>query len=202
VRRAAFPGSFSPPTVAHLDIAEAALIRLGADEVHLVVSTSALGKDDMCLPRLEDRLRVLEQVAASRPWLSVKLTGSQLIADLAEGYDAVVLGADKWAQVTDPAWYGGAAPARDEAVSRLPRTLVVPRPPHPLVDIGKLGVEVLVPPADHAEVSSTAARAGRLELMLPEAAAFDARTGAWTDPRRYAAWLAQGGDAEAPGGSR
>jgi hypothetical protein len=38
---------------------------------------------------------------------------------------------------------------------------------------------------DVAHVSSTLARAGRLHLMVPEAAAFDARTGAWSDPARY-----------------
>ena len=40
----------------------------------------------------------------------------------------------------------------------------------------------------HLTVSSTAARAGRREWMAPEAAAFDAATGAWSDPDRYARW--------------
>jgi hypothetical protein len=40
---------------------------------------------------------------------------------------------------------------------------------------------------DHRHVSSTAARDGRVDLMLPEAAAYDAATGAWSDPDRYRA---------------
>ena len=34
---------------------------------------------------------------------------------------------------------------------------------------------------------TSAARGGRSDLMLPEAAAFDAATGAWSDPDRYRA---------------
>ncbi|MGI0128585.1 MAG: hypothetical protein ACREDE_09610 [Thermoplasmata archaeon] len=181
---AAYPGSFNPPTIAHLAIAKAALLQLEVDHVHLVVSTSPLGKQDVVGPRLADRLRVLEKVAASRPWLGVKVTGAQLLADLAEGYDAVVLGADKWAEITDLSWYGGLRSARDEVIRRLPRVVVVPRPPYPLPDF-----EVLEAPAEHSAVSSTAARRGQTELMVPEAAAFDARTGAWTDARRYEQWL-------------
>jgi hypothetical protein len=57
---------------------------------------------------------------------------------------------------------------------------VVPRPGYDVC-----GAEVLELEDDHAHVSSSAAREGKLELMLPEAAAFDAATGAWTDPDRY-----------------
>jgi hypothetical protein len=42
---------------------------------------------------------------------------------------------------------------------------------------------------DH--VSSTAARSGARHQMVPAALAFDLETGAWTDPARYARWLAQ-----------
>ena len=38
------------------------------------------------------------------------------------------MGADKWAQVHDPAWYGVDAAARDAALAALPRVLVAPRP--------------------------------------------------------------------------
>jgi len=37
----------------------------------------------------------------------------------------------------------------------------------------------------HLQVSSSGVRGGRHEWMLPEAAAFDARTGAWSQPQRY-----------------
>jgi hypothetical protein len=63
---------------------------------------------------------------------------------------------------------------------------VVPRPPLTAPD----GVAALALPAgEHGEVSSSAVRAGRYEWMAPEAAAFAARTGAWVDADRYAAWL-------------
>jgi hypothetical protein len=47
------------------------------------------------------------------------------------------------------------------------------------------GAEVLELDDDHGHVSSSAARDGQVDLMLPEAAAFDAATGAWSDPDRY-----------------
>jgi hypothetical protein len=42
---------------------------------------------------------------------------------------------------------------------------------------------------EFADVSSTLARGGQVDLMVPEAVDFDRRTGAWTDPDRYAAWI-------------
>jgi hypothetical protein len=180
----AYPGTFSPPTVAHLAVADAARRQGGLDRIDLIVSQVALGKEDLAVPTLTHRLQVLEEVAASRPWLGVRVTTSQLIVDVAVGYDAVVLGADKWAQVVDPGWYEDSERGRDAAVARLPRVLVAPRPPFP-VPPDSPRVVVLNVDASHAGVSATAARAGRHEWMLPEAAAFDLRTGAWSDPGRY-----------------
>jgi Cytidylyltransferase-like len=182
VRRGAFPGSFNPLTVGHLTVAEAARDQCQLEVVDLVVSRIALTKETVERPRLEDRLSVLEAAAASRPWLGVVVTDHQLIADAANGYDVVVMGADKWAQVMDPAFYGGAAEARDAAVARLPTVAVAPRPPFDV----PAGVVVL--DVNH-EASSTAVRDGRTEWMAPEAAEFDRVSGAWSDPRRYDAWL-------------
>ncbi len=81
------------------------------------------------------------------------VTDEQLIADIAAGYDVVVMGADKWAQVRDPAWYGDDPAARDAALARLPRVLVAPRPGFTIV-----GAEVLELPDHLGAVSSTAAR--------------------------------------------
>jgi len=164
----AYPGTFNPPTIAHLAVAEAAVRQGGLDRVHLVLSQVPLGKD-AARPRLEDRVSVLEVIAATRPWLGVRITELQLIADVAAGYDAVVLGADKWLQVNDPKWYAGSPAARDEAVARLPRVLLVARPPHPLPSALPRGSLVLDVGPDHAGVSSTAARAGRREWMAAEA---------------------------------
>jgi Cytidylyltransferase-like len=194
VTAAAYPGSFNPPTVAHLAIAEAVRAQAGVRRVDLVVSNVALGKEDVAMPTLADRLGVLRAVASGRDWLDVRTTPAQLVVDVADGYDALVVGADKWAQIIDPAWYGGDVAARNAALARLPPTFVVPRPPFPLPDAGPLideappAVELRLDAAHHP-VSSSAARAGRREWMLPEAAAFDERTGAWSDPERYRRWL-------------
>jgi nicotinic acid mononucleotide adenylyltransferase len=186
MRVGAYPGTFNPPTVAHLAIAEAAWRQGDLDRVELVLSRSPLGKDP-AVPSFEHRLQVLDAVAASRPWLAVTVTDKRLIADVAAGYDAVIMGADKWIQVCDPAWYGGSSLARDAALDRLPQVLLVERPGYqsirPDPDRGLL----LIVDQDHAEVSSSRVRAGRRDWMAPEAAAFDEATGAWSQPDRYLA---------------
>lgn len=191
----AYPGSFNPLTVAHLAIAEAALHQCGLDRVDLVVSRVALGKETVGRPAIEHRVEVLRRAAGRLPWLGVVLTGAQLVADVAEGYDVVVLGADKWAQILDPAFYGGSARGRDEAVARLPLVALASRPPHPgpgdVPGAGAARVQLLEVPGAHG-VSSSGARAGRRAWMAAEAADFDDQTGAWSDPERYSRWLAAG----------
>jgi Cytidylyltransferase-like len=175
----AYPGTFNPPTVAHLAVAEAAVRQGALDRLDLVVSRVPLGKEPV-QPRFEDRVSVLEAIAGTRPWLGVRVTDRQLIAEVAAGYDAVVLGADKWLQVIDPAWYGGSGAARDDAVARLPRLLLVTRPPHLIGSGLPPGSLLLDIGPDHREVSSTAARAGRRDWMAPEAIASER----WPDRRR------------------
>jgi hypothetical protein len=186
MRVGAYPGTFDPPTVAHLAIAEAAWRQGGLDQVELVLSRSPLGKDP-AVPSFEDRVHVLEMVAASRPWLGVAVTDKRLIADVAAGYDAVIMGTDKWMQVCDPAWYGGSPEARDAAVAGLPRLLIVDRPGLHSVPARPDRAFPLIVDEGYAEVSSSQARAGRRDWMAPEAAAFDEATGAWSEPDRYQA---------------
>ncbi|HWE54551.1 MAG TPA: adenylyltransferase/cytidyltransferase family protein [Acidimicrobiales bacterium] len=186
MRTGAYPGTFDPPTVAHLAVAEAALQQGGLDAVVLVVSRAPLGKSPS-VPSFEDRVAVLEEVAASRPWLGVQVSDQRLIADVVAGFDAVIMGMDKWLQVVDPRWYGGSASARDAAVASLPPVLLAHRPGSAGPPAVPDGVRLLEVAAGHGPVSSTLARAGRVEWMLPEAARFDARTGAWSRPERYRA---------------
>lgn len=182
LRRGCYPGSFNPPTVAHLAIADAARRAAALDRVDLVVSRVPLGKDVVEVPTLADRVAVLDVVAREHPWLGVHVTDDRLLVDIARGYDALIMGADKWAQVRDPVWYESAA-ARDVALARLPaRVLVAPRPGYDVE-----GAETLPIDDDHGVVSSSAARDGALHHMLPAAAAFDAETGAWSNPDRYRA---------------
>lgn len=161
----AFPGTFDPPTVAHLAIAEAVHDRHRLDRVDLIVSRVPLGKGVPATPTLDQRLDVLRAMAARVGWLGVVTSDRQLIVELVEGYDVVVMGADKWRQVHDPAFYAGSAAARDDAVAALPIVAVAPRageasPAHLTLDVDPALLDV----------SSTLARAGRRHLMVREAA--------------------------------
>jgi len=66
----------------------------------------------------------LRTALSGRPGWEVVVTTARLLVDVSAGYDAVVLGADKLAQVLDPAWYADgrgtreAEAARDAALER------------------------------------------------------------------------------------
>ena len=106
VRNGVQPGSFDPPTSAHLAIAEAARHRWNLDRVVWVLSRDPLGKESGGRTTVEARRGVLESVAGDLPWLEVEVSNARLVVDLASGYDVVVMGADKWHQLHDPAFYG------------------------------------------------------------------------------------------------
>ncbi len=162
--RGVYPGSFDPLTIAHLAIAEKAVHEAGLDHLDLALSRAALGKEDGGHLPLDARVAAIERAARARPWLGVTVTDDQLIADIARGYDTVVMGADKWAQVRDPAWYDGDISARDAAVAALPRVLVVPRPGFAIEDAETLDID-----DELTHVSSTRARAGEHHLVAPAA---------------------------------
>ena len=184
-RRGVFPGSFNPPTIAHVAIALAAKHQLELDRVDLALSRHPLGKGTVVRPAFDDRVDILRRVAEAHAGLHVVVTDERLIADIAVGYDAVVMGADKWHQLHDPTFYNS-EDHRRLALARLPAVAVAPRSGLEL----PTGVRVLDLALPLTEVSSSEARAGARSLMAPEAAAFDATTGAWSDPARYDAWRA------------
>jgi nicotinic acid mononucleotide adenylyltransferase len=62
LRTGAYPGTFDPPTLAHLAIAEAAVRQCRLDRVDLVLSLDPLGKPG-ARATLEHRLRVLDEMA-------------------------------------------------------------------------------------------------------------------------------------------
>ena len=184
-RRGVFPGSFNPPTAAHLAISEAALAQHSLDVVVWSVSRVALAKEDVQRPLLADRIAVLEEVAAPIDWLEINVTEVQLLSEIAEGFDVIVMGADKWHQIHDPVFYGNDPARRDASIAALPTVAIAARPPHDCP-----AHLVLDLPHWVGTVSSTLARTTDPTLMTPEAARFDAETGAWTDSARYEAWLA------------
>jgi hypothetical protein len=149
---AAYPGTFDPLTIAHLAVAEAAWRACGLERVDLVLSRDPIGKSDPA--PLEERIAALEAVCAERPWLAVAVTDARLIADVCAGYDVVVMGADKWAQVLDPSFHTDEEAWRS-SLGRLPLVAVARR--------GDLPIEgdVLVLDVDLPDVSSTAVRNGR-----------------------------------------
>src|SRR5215218_1782883 len=108
-----YPGTFNPPTVTHLAIAGAAREQRDLDRVVLVLSTRPIDKEHVDRPRFEDRLAVLHADARATGWLDVAVTEHRLLVDIAQGYDVLIMGADKWAQVNDPRYYDGSLPARD-----------------------------------------------------------------------------------------
>jgi phosphopantetheine adenylyltransferase len=182
-RTGVYPGSFNPPTLAHLAIAAAARDRHRLDRIDLAVSRVALGKEALARPTLEDRLDVLRADIADHDWLALVLTDDALVVDIARGYDVVVMGADKWAQVRDEAWYDSPT-ERDRALAELPTVAIAPRPPHQVP-----AAQLLAVAPELGAISSTLARSGRRDLMTPAAARFDELSGAWSEPDRYERWL-------------
>ena len=181
-RLGVYPGSFNPPTIGHLAIAQAARVQRGLDRIDLAVSRVALGKERTEVPAFEDRISVLEASVANIDGVEVVVTHHQLLVDIAQGYDVVVMGADKWAQVQDPAFYEDSVEARDRAVETLLELdlAIAPRPPFEV----PVGAELNISP-EMVAVSSSGARQGRLEWMTPAARIFDDATGAWSDPDLY-----------------
>ena len=89
------PGSFDPPTLAHLAIADAARRRWDLDRVVWALSRDPLGKERGGRTTVEARRAVLDRVADDHAWLEVVVSDARLVADLATGHDVVVMGADK-----------------------------------------------------------------------------------------------------------
>jgi len=159
------PGSFDPPTLAHLAIADAARRCWDLDRVVWALSRDPLGKESGGRTTVEARRAVLESVAADHRWLEVIVSDARLVVDLASGYDVVVMGADKWHQLHDPRFYvdgsggadgdgddAGSRAAMADALNRLPTCAVAPRDGLHVPDEVKLEV-----PGWVARQSSTAA---------------------------------------------
>ncbi len=152
-----YPGSFDPLTIAHLSVADAARRHLGLTRLDLAISRDALGKPGRG-SGVDERVELVRRHVGDRDWIDVVVVDARLIVDIAAGYDAVVMGADKWAQVNDPVWYDDDPDERDRVLSRLPRIAVAPRAG--VVVPASIALPV---PAHIDEVSSTAVRAGRIE---------------------------------------
>jgi nicotinic acid mononucleotide adenylyltransferase len=162
--RACYPGTFNPATVAHLAVARATCQQLPIDEFVFVLTTQTLGKNDSEMTSVELRADALRALAlrstttGEPPW-SVQVTTQSLLADLAQGFDWLVMGADKWHQINELRWYNDDAAQRDAAIGALPAVAIAPRSPF---EIPSHLTKLVIADA-HQHVSSTAVRAGRIE---------------------------------------
>lgn len=125
----------------------------------MVISREPLAKEATAQAAVGERLGAIRDAATSRSWLSASETEHRLLVDIAQGYDFLIVGGDKAAQLLDPVFYGGSDAARDLALSRLPALVVAPRPGGFVPD----DAIVLDLPEWVAGVSSTAVRSGRVE---------------------------------------
>lgn len=123
-RVALLPGSFDPPTVGHVALAEAAAREV--DLVVLVYATAPMAKPPGASPTLLDepaRIEALSRLVQARPGLGAAVASHGLLVDQVEAVgDALpgsrivlAVGSDKLLQVLDPAWYED----RDAALRRL-----------------------------------------------------------------------------------
>src|SRR5262249_30234355 len=161
------------------------------DRLDLALSTIALGKEYLDRDSVERRAAEIRAATRDRPWLGVVVTDSQLIAEIAAGYDVVVMGADKWAQVHDPRWYGDDPAARDAALASIPAALVMPRlcfdvPGAVILDIDPAIGVVYSPRTGAGEPHHVAAAAPRW-LIVDGNNVFGSRPDGWWRDREGAA---------------
>ncbi len=139
---AVFPGSFNPPTSAHLLLAERAR-REGFGCVLFVLARNTVGKEVSGL-RPEDRLLALRFIA-QRAGMGVAVCSSGMYVDMADAAamlypgteTAFLVGSDKVTQIFDPSYYADREDALDALFSRA-RLIVAPR-----TEDGKMVREVL-----------------------------------------------------------
>jgi nicotinic acid mononucleotide adenylyltransferase len=191
-------GTFNPFTRAHAALAVAGH-RAGLDRVVLAMAPVSLDKEGLERAHPVDRLDWARAWAARHHWAVAAAASRPLLVDMAEALGrrtgapvALLVGADKAAQLVDPRYYDdpGAAVARLDRAARL---LVADRAGHLAPDL-PLRAARLVTPAGTAERSATEARAAaaggrRLDELVPAVVARAAeRTGAYdADPTRYLA---------------
>lgn len=201
---AALPGSFNPPTVAHLALVRAAR-RAGADAVALVLSTRTVDKEQPAGLLLEDRLLLLNELAARQPGLAVVAVNRGLYVDQANLLRTLlpaaaaltfVVGFDKIVQILDPRYYADRDAALDDLFARA-RFFVAPRGEHGAAALAALmsqpenrrfapAVRVLPLPRRLRDVSATQARAELPAGRGPVTAlirSFVRATGAFQPPR-------------------
>jgi nicotinic acid mononucleotide adenylyltransferase len=190
-------GTFNPFTNAHAALAVAGR-RAGCQLVVLAMAPVSLAKEGLERAHPVDRLDWVAAWARRHPWAVVAVASSPLLVDMAEalgeatgGEVALLVGADKAAQLAEPHWYDDPAAALGR-LDRAASLLVAERAGYPAPDL-PLRAAPLPTPAWAPERSATQARAaaaaGRpLGDLLPAAVARRVeRTGAYAPGDAYLA---------------
>ena len=188
-------GTFNPFTRAHAALAVAGH-RAGCELVVLAMAPVSLAKERLERAHPLDRLDWVAAWARRHRWAAVVAASSPLLVDMAEalgratgGRVALLLGADKAAQLVEPRWYDDPAAALGR-LDRAATLLVAERAGHPAPDL-PLRAAPLPTPGWVPERSATQAReaaAGGLPLgeLLPAAVAAGVeRTGAYAPGDAY-----------------
>jgi len=202
-RHGLLAGTFNPFTRAHGALAMAGR-RAGCERVVLAMAPTSLDKEAVERAHPVDRLDWARAWAGRHRWAAVAVSSHPLLVDmaaalggLAHGEVALLLGADKAAQLADARYYDDL----EAALARLSGTatlLVADRAGHPVHEHGlpaaRLPTAAWVPARSATEVRAVAARGGDLGPLVPAAVARAiGRTGAYDDdPARYLArarWL-------------
>ena len=109
-----FSGSFNPPTIAHLELARRAKESFNLDRVFFALSLVTIDKERIEGLMLEDRLLLLELLAAELDWAAVGVVNRGLYFEQAGAFRSLlsksarisfVAGMDKLIQIFDARYY-------------------------------------------------------------------------------------------------
>jgi nicotinic acid mononucleotide adenylyltransferase len=190
-------GTFNPFTRAHAALAVAGH-RAGCDLVVLAMAPVSLAKEGLQRAHPVDRLDWARSWARRHPWAAVAAASHPLLVDMAEALGrrtgrqvALLLGADKAAQLVEDRWYEDPAAAMDR-LRRAALLLVAERAGHAVPDLPvrtiRLRTAGWVPERSSTEARAAARRGLPLEPLLPaEVARAVRRTGAYDNDPSYLA---------------
>ena len=196
------PGSFNPPTLAHLELARAARRRFDLDHVVFSLSSAIVDKERLEGLCREDRLLLMGLLAREHPWTAVAVINRGLYSEQAPAFRAsfgdaaglwFIVGMDKVLQIFDPKYYDDRARALDALFAHA-RLIAANRGDWGGEDLRALleqpenlpyrdRVEALALPIHLKDESSSAVRRGiEGEYALPQVVReFIAATGAFRD---------------------
>ncbi len=172
------PGSYNPPTTAHLALAQASLQAIPQANLYLGLGTTIINKEQQERATLLDRLILLDQIARRTRQMGILLTNEGLYVGQAraariafpQASEVVfVVGFDKIEQIFDARYYQDRDAALQELFA-LASFLVAPRADHEAADVAALlhqpenqpfqaGVYLLPFPAEYRAVASSEIRA-------------------------------------------